>query len=311
MRAAGIAGELDAARFTGMGPAEVALRVPDVVRGLAEAERVAVASGARVALTVDAPSSWLRLGRRLRARGIAVVHWVAPQVWAWRPGRVRRIAGCCDTVLCLLPFEPAWFAGHVRAVFVGHPAAGVRARPVPAPGSPVFALCPGSRPQEVRALWPVFREVARALRRRWPACGFVVPVAPTIPPSSVDGLDCVQVGSMAEVGGADAALTASGTATLELAAMDVPMVVAYRVHPLTAIVARRALTVDHVALPNVLAGRRIVPEHLQTLDPAAIARDLADLVGVRGQVPREVVDGLRGAEAIDRTADELGRWLTA
>jgi lipid-A-disaccharide synthase len=309
-RALGVDG-LAAERFTGLGLLEVVPRLPDLARGLAEAERLAVASGARVALTVDSPDAWLRLAPRLRRRGIAVLHWVSPQVWAWRPGRVRTVAERVDAVLCVLPFEPAWYAGRVRAVFVGHPAAAIRPAPRFTPGAPRFALCPGSRESEVRALWPVFREVARELRRRWPSCGFVVPVAPTVPRSWLGGLDATYVGSMSEVAGVDAALTASGTATIQLAALDVPQVVAYRVHPLTAAIARRLLTVRHVALPNVLAGREVVPEHLQDLDPVAIARDLAALVGVRGQVPRELVDALEGEAAIARVADEVSAWLSA
>ncbi|MEZ4239550.1 MAG: hypothetical protein R3F59_26015 [Myxococcota bacterium] len=95
----------------------------------------------------------------------------------------------------------------------------------------------------------------------------------------------------------------------ELAALDVPMVVVYRVHPATAAVARRLLQVERVALPNVLAGRDCVPEHLQRLDPDAIAADALRLVGRRGQVPREIVAGLQGERAVERAADEVARWL--
>jgi lipid-A-disaccharide synthase len=278
------------------------------LRGVEEA---AVASGARVVLTVDAPSIWLRLARRVRARGLAVVHWTSPQVWAWRPERVRAVARSVDTVLCLFPFEPPLYQGHVRAVFVGHPAAAVSGGPLPAAGRPRIGLAPGSRPTEIRALWPVLREVARRLRSRWPDAELLVPVARGVDERSLTGLDCAFVDGVAGLAGAEVAVVASGTATLELAALDVPMVVVYRVHPLTWQIGRRLVHTPWVALPNVLAGRRLVPEHLQDLDPEAIAADAAALVGSRGQVPRELVATLAGPEAWARTAEEVARWVLA
>jgi lipid-A-disaccharide synthase len=305
MRAAGVEAVARAEDATVLGLVEAVGALPRLARLLARLEDE-LAQG-DVLLTADSPSLLLRLARRAKRRGIPAVHVVSPQVWAWRPGRIDRVAAAVDVILCLLPFEPALYSGRVRALFVGHPAAAARGRPVQVPGRPVFALCPGSREREVRALWPVFREVARRLRERFPDAGFVVPVAPTV--ARPGGLDAVYAGSIAEVAGADAALVASGTATIELAALDVPMAVAYRVHPLTAAIARRWLAVRNVALPNVLAGRTIVPEHLQELDPDAIAADLAALVGVRGQVPRELVASLAGEGAIGRIADEVEGWL--
>lgn len=294
---------------TALGLAEVATALPRLARVLGRLDRAL--AGADVLLTADSPSLLLRLCRRARARGIAAVHVVSPQIWAWRPGRAHRVAESVDALLCVLPFEPRLYEGRVRALFVGHPAAAVRPAPVATPGRPVFALCPGSRPAEVRALWPVFREVARRLRRGFPEAGFRVALAPTVTRAALGGLDATYVPGIAACAGCDAALVASGTATLELAALDVPMVVAYRVHPLTALAARRLLTVRRVALPNVLAGRTVVPEHLQRLDPDALAADLAALVGTRGQVPREVVAALEGEHATGRIADEVERWLRA
>jgi lipid-A-disaccharide synthase len=308
MRAAGVEAVARAEDAVGFGLVEVVGRVPRYLRLLDGLERALVASRADVVLTVDAPSLLLRFGRRARARDRAVVHWVAPQVWAWRARRVEALRRSVSALMCLLPFEPPWFAGSVRAVFVGHPAAAIVPVRAPLrPGTPTVGLCPGSRPGEVAALWPVLREVARRVREVHPAAGFVVPRAPG---ARLTGLDAVYVDTMAEVAGADAAVVASGTATLELAALDVPMVAVYRVHPLTAAVARRLLTIDAVALPNVLAGRRVVPEHLQDLDPAAIARDLLALIGVREQVPRDLIASLKGPTALDEAADEVARWLS-
>src|SRR6185503_16641070 len=102
-----------------------------------------------VLVTIDSPDLLLALARAARRGGVPAVHWVSPQVWAWRAGRIGRIAASTDTVLCLLPFEPALYAGRVRAVFVGHPAAAIVPAPTPPRGSPRIALCPGSRRNEV------------------------------------------------------------------------------------------------------------------------------------------------------------------
>ncbi len=306
MRAAGVEALVEAEALSAVGVVEALSVLGPSVRALRALDRVLPTC--RLSLTFDAPSLWLRLARKARARGVPAIHVVAPQVWAWRPGRVRRIADAVDTLLCLLPFEPAWFQGHVRAVFVGHPAAAIRPVPTPVDGRPTLALCPGSRPAEVARLWPVFREVARAVRRREPDAAFVVPRAPSLPPDALGGLDAREVASLGACAHADAALVASGTATLELAALDVPMVVAYRVHPLTAAIARRTLRIPRVALPNVLAGREVVPERLQELDPERLADDLLGLVGTRGQVPRSLVAELEGERAVGHIADEVLRW---
>lgn len=293
-----------------LGLVEAVPAVPRLGRLLGLLEREMVRFEATVCLTVDAPSLLLRLARRARRRRIAALHWVSPQLWAWRPDRIRRVAASVDAMLCLLPFEPALYAGHVRAVFTGHPAAvsGAGARP-PEGGAPIVALCPGSRASEIRRLWPVFRQVAAILRRSWPTATFVVARAPTVPRAALTGLDATIVDGLAGVCHASVALVASGTATIELAACGVPMVVAYRVHPLTALAARRWLKLDAVALPNLLAGRRVVPEHLQTLDPERIAADLRTVIDEREQVPRSVIAALEGSTAIARAADEVGAWL--
>lgn len=312
MREAGVAALARAEEATAIGLVEVLTSLPRLIRLLERLEAAIVADRPDVVVTIDSPELCLRLAARLRRRGIRVVHWVAPQVWAWRPGRVRRLGRAVDTVMCLLPFEPQWLQEHVRAVFVGHPAAALAPDPgAPRPGHPTFALCPGSRPSELARHWPVLRAVARVLRQRFPRCGFVVPVAPTIEPGALGGLDAVLVPSVAGVAGADAAVVASGTATLELAALGVPMVVIYRVHPLTFAIARRWVRgVEHVALPNVIAGAPLVPEILQELDPGQIAAQVADLVGSGPQVPPSLLASLQGATAIERAADEVEAWLS-
>jgi len=262
--------------------------------------------------TVDNPGLNLRIGRMGRVRGFPVVHLVSPQVWAWRPGRVTEVARAADLVLCLLPFEPAWYLGtRVRAEFVGHRAAWPLGAPPPDGGdAPVVVLAPGSRPSEVHALAPPFAAAAAHLRGRVPGVRFRVAVAP--------GLDAARLadlpgerreGLRAALEGAHAALIATGTATVKAAAAAVPFVAAYRVHPATWAFGRTVARVRHLALPNVLAGRALVPEHLQHLDPAAMAEDLHRLLDPSGRATarslRALSAGLDGEHAVERIAARI------
>lgn len=309
MRSCGVDVVGHAEEASAVGIVEGIQRAPAALRLVSRLEAAVRARRPAVSLTIDAPSLSLRLQRRIVGAGAARLHWVSPQVWAWRPGRIDAVARSIDTLLCLLPFEPALYQDRVRALFVGHPAAAIRPEPDLPEGG--LALCPGSRPSEIQALWPVLREVARRVRAVHPKVRLVVPVASTVDVRMLDGLDCTYVSSLSGIARCDAAVVASGTACLEVAALDVPMVVIYRVHPLTAAIARRLLTVRHVALPNVIAGRTLAPEHLQDLDPDAIARDVLACWGRRGQVPRELMTSLRGEGAITRVTDEVERWLFA
>ena len=252
-----------------------------------------------VLVTIDSPGFTLRLLRRLRGSGIRRVHYVAPQVWAWRESRVRHFPGLWDRLLCLLPFEVAFFAGHgLPASFVGHPvlesgadagdAARFRARHGLAADAPVLVLMPGSRRSEAGRLLPVYGATVALLARRFPA---LVPVMPTA--AAVAGHVAAATASwqkrpmivtdIAEkhdaYAAAAAALTKSGTSTLELALAGVPMAVTYRVNPLTAAIARRLIRVPHVAMVNLLAGRAVVPELLQQdCRPDRLAATVAALI---------------------------------
>ncbi|MBN1336193.1 MAG: lipid-A-disaccharide synthase [Deltaproteobacteria bacterium] len=240
----------------------------------------ALREGADLLLVVDGPDFHLPLARRARRLGIRTVGYVSPQVWAWRPGRVTRVAASLHQLLCLFPFEPALYAGTgLDALWVGHPIldrlAGVRRAPDPR----TFALLPGSRVQEVRRLLPVFLEAVEVVRARVPGARFTLGRANTVPRALLARAEASGVritdGLPGAVEEAAAALVASGTATLECSVLGVPMVVAYAVHPVTWAVGRRvARNLEHMALPNILIGRRGVPEHLQRLDPGALAEDL-------------------------------------
>jgi len=285
-----------------MGFFEVLPRLRHLRRRLAETVADIAARRPAIVVTIDSPGFALRVLRAVAPLGIRRVHYVAPQVWAWREGRVRRYPGLWDRLLCLLPFEPAFFARHgLPARFVGHPVlesgadrgdgAGFRDQHRVPPGARVVTLMPGSRMSEISRLLPVLGETLQLLPTVVPAVPLAGPVAEAVragtatwpvPPLLIAGEDAKYDAFAAS----SAALTKSGTSTLELAMAGVPMMVAYRVNPLTGIVVRRIAKVRHAALVNLLAAGTgldarpaLVPEFMQQdCTPDALARTLRSLL---------------------------------
>ncbi len=315
-------------RLAVMGLVEPLGRLPELLarrRGLAHCF---VADPPDVFLGIDAPEFNLGLARRLRSSGVPTAQLVSPSVWAWRPGRVRGIARAVERVFCLLPFEPEFYAEHgVAAEFVGHPLAerlgnvpdraaarGALGLPLDAP---VLALLPGSRAGEVRRLLPDFLAAAHSLRASLPDLEIVLPCATPEREVQVQGLlagatvRVVSEASHLALAASDVVLTASGTATLEAALLGRPMAVAYRMHPVSYRILRRMLRVPHVALPNLLAGRAIVPEFLQDdVRPAALVAALRPLFdGPNAELAAEFS---RQATMVQgRCADRVARGLLA
>jgi lipid-A-disaccharide synthase len=207
------------------------------------------------------------------------IGFVSPQIWAWRPARVTSIGEAYDAVLCLFDFEPALYADTpVDARWVGHPVLD-RMPPRGVVDPHLFALLPGSRAQEVERLWPVFRRAAEHVRARSPDARFRVVVPDWI---TLETGDIEVARTTASLAGARAALTKSGTVTLELVVMGVPQVVAHQVHFVTYAIGRQLVRgVEHVAMPNVLAKREVVPEFVQDLDPEKLASALLALPEVQ------------------------------
>lgn len=235
---------------------------------------------------VDAPAFNTRLEERVRQAGIVTVHYVCPTAWAWRSGRTREIRRAVDLMLAIFPFEPDFFAAHdIPVTFVGHPLADelpVHSNPDAARAAlgldrhaRWIGLLPGSRGAEVSRLGPLFLDVARWLRRRDPSVRFIAPMANARVRQRFEAdldrfpdLDVVLVdGRSREVmRAADALLVASGTATLEALLAKTPMVVAYELSAANYWIARGLdlIKTEFVSMPNLLAGRRLVPELLQT-----------------------------------------------
>lgn len=240
---------------------------------------------------IDAPDFNLGLEERLRQRGIRTLHFVCPSIWAWRGHRVHRMARSASHVLCLFPFEPALLESHgVPASYVGHPLAD--AIPLDPPrqqaraalnlsnDETVIALLPGSRRSEIQYIAPTLLEAASRLAQRRSGLRFLLPVAPGVGDllkpmllrQALPGLSTLVGRSHEALAACDLTLIASGTATLEAALFKRPMVIAYRMHPLSWQLMRRMAYQPWVGLPNILSRSFVVPELLQNAcTPEALA----------------------------------------
>ena len=224
-------------------------------------------------ILIDYPGFHVRVAEAAREAGTKVLYYIAPQLWAWRPGRARRFASAVDRLAVVLPFEQRFFGGlGLRSDYVGHPLVDRGAWPTRAEArarlgipleSRVLGIFPGSRHQEIRRLWVPFRDAALELLREG-RCDRVV-IAGTAGGEYPDSgpLEILRGDPIPIFAAADAALAKSGTTTLEAALADVPMVVAYKVHPLTWHMFQRLRTVEWVSLVNLVAEREVVPEMLQ------------------------------------------------
>jgi lipid-A-disaccharide synthase len=269
MRAEGVDALVRAEDLSVMGFVEVVPALPRILDALDTLTDAARERRPRAALLIDSPDFNLRLARRLRARRIPVAYFIGPSVWAWRSYRVRQIARDVARMLVILPFEAKFYAQHgVPAVYVGNPLAdSVRAPAGSRALSGTLALLPGSRPQEIRRIWPPMLAAARALKARHPALRLVVPIAPTIERALLGEAPDVEMvdGRAPEVlAGADAAIVASGTATLEAALALTPLVVVYRTSWLSWWIGRMLVRLKFISLVNLLAERGVVPELLQS-----------------------------------------------
>ena len=310
MAAAGMDVWYPAERLSVMGLVEVLRHLPGLLALRRDVYKRTLRQSPDVFIGIDAPDFNLALERRLKQHGIRTAHYVSPSVWAWREGRAAKIGRSADRVLCLFPMEPAIYARHgVDARFVGHPLADIfpfepdkaaaREQLGLAPNVPVLALLPGSRLGEIKRLGPDFLGAAALLKNEFPSLQIVAPMAtpacraaferlmgdpalalPALSPqpSALPSLHIIDGNAHTAMIAADAVLLASGTAALEAMLAKRPMVVAYRVARLTyALVKSFSLLRTTVySLPNILAGRKIVPELMQDdCKPAAIAAALA------------------------------------
>lgn len=242
-----------------------------------------------VAVFVDYPGYHLRAAAAAAAAGVPVLYYIAPQLWAWGAGRVRRLAKAVRQLAVILPFEEPFFRDHgVPTTFVGHPLKdrpplsgrqeARRALGIPA-GEPVLAVFPGSRAQEVRRIWPVARAAAELVRAARPEVRVLVAGTRVAHYPEAGDIRVVMDDPSLVFASADAGLCKSGTTTLEAALADLPMVITYRLHPLSNFIARRLLRVPWVGLVNLVAGELLCPELLQgAATPRALAAAVLPLL---------------------------------
>lgn len=312
LREAGMETVADAAEVATVGILEGAGRLRTLVRTYRTLVRRIREAPPDLCVLVDFPEFNLRLARVAKRAGVPVLYYIGPQVWAWRRGRVRKIARRVDRLAVVFPFEPPLYEARLPAVeFVGHPLLDrvrvTRTREETLrrhgldPARRTVLLLPGSRPTEIHQLLPAFLETVRRLQ---PEGGYQFPLAlaHTLPRAEVEGpvlasglpVRVIEDDTYNLIGAADLALVSSGTATLECALLECPMVIVYRVSPVTYVLARILVRgVRHVGMPNIVAGHEVVPELLQGNVTGeritAAARSILDDAGRRASM----VDDLR------------------
>src|SRR6266516_32115 len=345
MRAAGVETVVRADDLAIMGIVEVARVFPRFLRAFAKLKRAAIERQPPAVILVDWPEFNLQLARALHHKGFPVIYYISPQVWAWRSYRVRNLRRYVDLLLSILPFEKEWFAEHgmSEVEFVGHPLAGeVHSRYDRVefcrqtklnPRRPIISLLPGSRRREVERILPPMLEAAALISARRPEVQFVVVVAPsrssdevrdivraqrTTPLPLPSCLHLVSGQSRETLAASDVAAIASGTATLEAALLETPMVIVYKESAINWHTLGSLITTDHYGLVNLVAGERVATELMQDdLNGERLADELLSLLDEKRneaarqdlrEVARQLGEGGASRRAAEVIIDALGRW---
>jgi lipid-A-disaccharide synthase len=335
MRAAGVEIVTDYSEISVVGITEILSHLPSLLRAMrhlvAEAERRKPA----LAILTDFPGFHLRLARKLKRRGVKNIYYICPQFWAWRPWRVRVVRRRFSQALCIFPFEEKFYGdAGVPVKFIGHPLVGAvhasldrhaffREQSLD-PQKKLVTILPGSRAAELRQHLPVLREACLRIHRESPA-QFVLAAAPAANLASLREAWSPELPTKIVLGqtynalaAADAAIVSSGTATIEAALLNVPMVVVYRVTPLTALLAKPLVRTPFFSMVNLIAGKRAVPELIQNdFTPAHVAAEILRLLNDQsaGDSLRrdlaEVRRRLGPAGAVERAADAILQQIPA
>ncbi|MBL4908184.1 MAG: lipid-A-disaccharide synthase, partial [Sneathiella sp.] len=284
--------------LTIMGIAEVLPKIPHLLKRIHQTAQSAIDMTPDVFISVDAPDFSFRVAKKLNSASFTKIHYVAPSVWAWRPGRAAKIARLYDHLLTLLPFEPPYFEKEgLSATFIGHSVieAGAdkgnrqvfRISHGFKDNDPILMVLPGSRRSEVSRHLDIFRETVLRVQKLIPELSVIVPVIGKSADIVREHLKSWPLKSVIIDGeqdkydamaGADVALAASGTVGLELALAKLPAVIAYKMHPITAYLARKLVKLDYVNLINILSKKEVVPEHLlENCKPSNLAPSLVEL----------------------------------
>ena len=329
MREAGVSIDIDAAELSVVGITEVFSRLPAILAALRSMKKLLQTWRPALLVLIDYPEFNLKLAATAKRLGIPVLYYISPQIWAWRPGRVKRIARCVDHMAVILPFEEEFYRGHgVNATFVGHPllddpsefTGSENERDHQDPDAMVIGLLPGSRAIEIRRHLPVMLEAAAGLQPRHPNLRFKLSRAANLKKELFDQILSqfiipehlsVEIGSIEPLlSSCDLVVAVSGTVTLQAALCGAPMIVIYRVSTLSYLIGRALIRVPCIGLVNLVAGRQVAPELIQnevsapriihevekmTADPAALLEKRRQLTDLRHRL------GSSGASA--RVAD--------
>ncbi|MFP3874555.1 MAG: lipid-A-disaccharide synthase [Thiohalophilus sp.] len=311
MRKAGVDILVDSAELAVVGLIEVLAHRKVIFGALNQMRDILRSDPPDLLILTDYPEFNLRLARTAKECGVKVLYYISPQIWAWRQGRVKKIQQLVDKMAVVFPFEVDFYARHgVPVTYVGHPLA----HEVKAsadrdtllrefgldPGRPVVGLFPGSRRSEIKRLLPIIINTARLLQQQRPQLQFILPIASTLNPALIrenmpeHELDVhyIEHRPYDAMQASDAIVTVSGTVTLEIALIGTPMVVINRVAWLTYHIVKRMLKINHLALCNIVAQRRIVPERIQNdATPERIAGDLLHMLDDE-TYRREIKQGL-------------------
>lgn len=337
MAAAGVELIADYHEVAVVGIAEVLHKIPSVVRVQNRLAKEAMQRGASLAILVDSPGTHLGVARRLKNRGIPVGYFIGPQVWAWRPGRVRVVKRLVKRMVVIFPFEEKIYRdAGVPVTFVGHPLVDVvhstctreqfASRHGLDPAQPIVTLLPGSRRGEMARHYGRLMKACDLLRRSlaFKSVQFVHAVAPNLKPEmlaaygSPAGLPITRVEGETynALAAADCAIVASGTATVEAALLGTPMVVVYRVTPVTAAILRHMLRTPFIGMVNLIAGRKVAPELIQdAFTPAAVEAEVRGLLesdrrrAEARNALAEVREKMGPGGAIERAADIFAGML--
>ncbi len=337
MQAAGVRPIVDSRSIAVVGLVEVLAHIPRVWREFRKLTRAIITERPDVAVLVDSPDFHLRLARRLRRRGVPVVYLIAPQAWAWRQGRVRIMRATIDRLLCIFPFEEAFFQSHgVPARYIGHPLARMIRSSLTRsefwdkydlPQDRRFiALLPGSRHGEVERHIPALLDAARRISEVYPVT-FVLALPPGFGIEKASFWERIRASSIQVLEGAtwetlahaDLALAASGTVTVEAALLGVPMVTFYRVNALSWILGRWMVRAPFLSMVNLIAGRRVVPELIQkemtgeriASEAVRLLKDEAARSNMRADLADVAVRLFSDRDPMEIAADEIEKLCRA
>ena len=317
MREAGVETLVDSADMAVVGLVEVLKHFDVIAAAFLKLKQILLTDPPSLLILIDYPGFNLRLAKVARRAGVPVLYYISPQIWAWRRGRVRKIARLVDHMAVILPFEvPFYEQAGVPVSFVGHPmldlVAVATSRDEAAaglgldPSRQIVGLFPGSRRSEIERLLPVIAGAAARLKRRFPDIQFVLPLASTL--GEDDIMPYLQAAGIAAlirrerihdlIRACDAVISVSGTVTLEIALVGTPMVIIYRLSPLTYQVAKRLVKVDHIGLCNIVAGETAVKELIQ---------DEANPERVAAEIEKILTDGAYGTRIREKLATVRAR----